>query len=60
MLFEVVHADIADICFFSKSAVDPKYCLSAVDLFTFKVYVYTMNSRNPLSQKLECFYRDIQ
>ena len=32
--FELVHADIADICFFSKSAVDLKYSLLAVDLFT--------------------------
>ena len=33
---ELVHADVADIRFFSKSAVDPKYCLLAVDLFTSK------------------------
>ena len=35
--FELVHADIADIRFFSKSAVDLKYCLLAVDLFTSNV-----------------------
>ena len=34
---ELVHADVADIRFFSKSAVDPKYCLLAVDLFTSKM-----------------------
>ena len=39
MPFELVHADIADIRFFSISTVDPKYCLLAVDLFTSKVYV---------------------
>ena len=38
--FKLVHADIADVRFFSKSAVDPKYCLLAVDLFTSKTYVY--------------------
>lgn len=32
--FELLHADITDIRLFSKSAVDPKYCLLAVDLFT--------------------------
>ena len=53
--FELVHADIADICFFSKSAVDPKYCLLCVDLFTSKAYVYTMKSRNLFSKKLERF-----
>ena len=46
--------------FFSKSAVCPKYCLLPVDLFTSKVYVYTIKSRNLLSKKLELFYRDIQ
>ena len=51
MPFELVHADIANIRFFPKSAVDPKYCLLAVDLFTSKVYVYTMKSRNLLSKK---------
>ena len=58
--FEFVHADVADIRFFSKSAVDPKYCLLAVDLFTSKMYVYPMKSRNLLARKLELFYRDIQ
>ena len=45
---------------FSKSAVDPKYCLLAVDLFTSKTYVYPMKSRNLLARKLKHFYRDIQ
>ena len=48
--FELVHVDVADIRVFSKSAVDPKYCLLAVDLFTSKMYVYPMKSRK---QKLE-------
>ena len=29
--FEILHADIADIRFLAKSAVDPKYCLLLVD-----------------------------
>ena len=58
--FEVVHNDMADIQFFSKSAVDPKYCLLAVDLFTSKRYVYLMKSRNPLARKLEVFYQNIK
>lgn len=36
--FEYFHADIANIHFFSKSAVNPKYCLVVVDLFTPKIY----------------------
>ena len=37
--FELLHADIADLKFFAKSAVDPKYCLLVVDLFTSKVFI---------------------
>ena len=58
--FELVNADVADIRFFSKSAVDPKYCLLAVDLFTSKTYIYPMKSRNILARKLDLFYQDIQ
>ena len=58
--FELVHADVADIQFFSKLALDPKYCLLAVGLFTSKIYVYPMKSRNRLVRKLELFYRDFQ
>ena len=39
------HADVVNICFFSKSAVDPKYALLCVDLFTSKVYVYPMKKK---------------
>ena len=49
--FELLHADIADTRFLAKSAVDPKYCLLLVDLFTSKVYIYPMKSRNLLAKK---------
>ena len=39
------HADVADICFFSKSGVDPKYALLYEDLFSSKIYVYPMKIR---------------
>ena len=42
--FELLHADIADLRFLAKSAVDPKYCLLIVDLFTSKIYVYPMKN----------------
>ena len=45
--------------FFAKSAVDPKYALVYVDLFTSKVYVYTMKTKNNLLKKIEEFYREI-
>ena len=58
--FQLVHADVADIQFFSILAVYPKYYLLAVDLFTSKTYVYPMKSRNLLARKSELFYRDTQ
>ena len=50
--FELLHADIADLRFLAKSAVDPKYCLLIVDLFTSKIYVYPMKNRSLLAKKL--------
>ena len=58
--FELLHADIADTRFLAKSAVDPKYCLLLVDLFTSKVYIYPMKSRNLLARKLKIFYEDVK
>ena len=57
--FELLHADIADTRFLAKSAVDPKYCLLLVHLFTSKIYVYLMKNRNLLAKKLKLFYEDI-
>ena len=49
--FELLHADIADLRFLAKSAVDPKYCLLVVDFFTSKVYAYyTMENRTLLAK----------
>ena len=59
-LFEMLHADIADIRFLAKSAVDPKYCLLLADLFTSKIYVYLMKNRSLLAKNLGLFYNDIQ
>ena len=54
-----MHADIAETKFLVKSAVDPKYCLLLVDLFTSKVYVYPIKNRSLLAKKLKLFYEDI-
>ena len=53
------HADLAYLQFFAKSAVDPKYALVCVDLFTSKVYVYTMRTKNNLFKKVKEFYKEI-
>ena len=44
---------------FTKSAVNPKYALLCVDLFSSKVYVYPRKKKN-LARKLELFYREIE
>ena len=58
--FDLVHGDIADTRFLAKSAVDPKYCLFLVDLFTSKIYVFTMKARSLLSKKLKLLYEEVQ
>ena len=54
---ELLHSDITDTRFLAKSAVDSKYCLLLVDLFTSKIYVYPMKNRSLLAKKV-C-YEDI-
>ena len=54
------HADLAYLQFFAKSAVDPKYALVCVDLFSSKIYVYTMRKKSNLAQKKELFYKEIE
>ena len=57
--FDLLHADVGDLCFLGKSAADPKYCLLLVDLFTSKVYVYGMKNRSLIPLKLEKFYKEL-
>ena len=57
---QLLHADIADIRFFSKSAADPHYCPLFVDLFTQKAYTIPMKKRNLSKKKMELFYQEIQ
>ena len=54
------HADVVDIRFFSKSAVDPKYALLCVDLFSSNIYVYPMKNKSNLARKMELFYQEIE
>ena len=43
--FELLHADIIDIRFLAKSAVDPNYCLLFADLFTSETYTCDVQKR---------------
>ena len=58
--FQLVYADIGELRFLGKSAAHPKYCLVAVDVYSSKVYVYPMRSRDLLTKKLQLFYQHIQ
>ena len=58
--FEALQADIADIWFLAKSAVDPHYCLLVVDLFINMTYTYPMKRRKQLAAKIAQSYEDIK
>ena len=58
--FELFHADIANIKFLSKSAVDPHYCLLCVDLFSSKICTYPMKKRNLLAKKWSSFMKKLK
>ena len=53
---QLIHADVVDLHFFSKSAVGSKYCLASVEVFTSKTYTCGMKKKHQLSTKLEKFY----
>lgn len=57
-LFQIIHADIANLEFLDKSVTTPSYALLIVDLCSSKVYVYLMNSRKQLLQQLKEFYHE--
>ena len=50
--FQLVLADVANLEFLGKSATVPSYALLAVDLYLSKAYVYPMQSRKWILQKL--------
>ena len=54
------HADLAYLQLFAKSAVDLKYALVCIDLFSSKIYVYTMRKKSNLAQKMELFFKEIE
>ena len=59
-LLLIMYAGIVNIRFLTQSAVDPKYCLLDVNLFTPKIYAYRIKGWSLLKIKLEQFYRDLE
>ena len=45
--------------FLGKSATFPQYVLVTVDLFSSKIYTYSMKSRKQILQKLKIFYNEV-
>lgn len=42
--FQLRRTDVGNLEFLGKSAVDPKYCLFFVDIYSAKIYTYPMKS----------------
>ena len=58
--FQLVHADVSDLEFLGKFATISRYALLDVDLYSSKVYVYSMQSIKQILQKLNQFYDKIK
>ena len=58
--FQALQADIAYISFLARPAVDTKFFLLFVDLFTSKIYTYSMKKINLLAKKMELFCNGIK
>ena len=55
--FELLHADVRNLEFLGSNATFPRYVLVVVDLFSSKVYTYTMKSRKQIKQKWNNFIK---
>ena len=58
--FQLLHADFGNLEFLGKNATFLQYVLVIVDLFSSKVYTYSMKSRKQILQKLTLFYDDVR
>ena len=58
--FQLLHADIGNLERLGKNATFPQYVLVTVDLYSSKVYTYTMKSRKQILQKMKIFYDDVR
>ena len=58
--FQLLHADVGNLEFLGKDATFPQYVLVIVDLFSSKIYTYSMKSRKQILQKIKLFYDDVR
>ena len=54
--FQLLHADVGNLEFFRKNATFPQYVLVIVDLYSSKVYTYSMKFRKQILQEMNLFY----
>ena len=58
--FQLLHDDFGNLEFLGKNASFPRYVLVIVDLFSSKVFTYSMKSRKQILQKLRTFYNEVR
>ena len=58
--FQLLHADAENLEFLGKNATFPQYVFVIVDLYSLKVYTYTMKSRKQILQKIKIFYDEVK
>ena len=58
--FQLLHADVGNLEFLGKNATFSQYVLLIVDLYTTKVYTYSMKSRKQILQKMTLFYDEVK
>ena len=58
--FQLIHADVGNLEFLGKNATVPKYVLLLAGLFSSKIYVYPMQSRKLILQKMKLFYNEVK
>ena len=58
--FQLLHADVGNLEFFGKNATFPQYVLVVVDLYTSKVYTYSMKSHKQILQKMKAFHDEVK
>ena len=58
--FQLLHADVGNLEYLGKNGTFPQYVLVIVDLYSSKVYTYSMKSRKQILQKLKLFYDEVR
>ena len=58
--FQLLKADVGNLEFLGKNAAFPQYVLVIVDLYSSKVYTYSMKSRKQILQMMKLFYDEVR